>query len=249
MDIVLSPGARGLRMSRRTGEGRDGSDHLVPTELEVGLMETATRGVGVGTGSLIAGPVGAVAGFILAEVAGTLFNLRDRRIRLLFEALESRLSAAEREIALRSVAQEEGASFLQEAMLQAARRGTAQRVEQLAELAKNGLVADDDRRRERERLMSILNELNDDEVVLLRSVAVTPARDTEFRERHRHIVEYSRPHDGAPEDAHERYAVWDSYWNHLDRLGLISRQRKPASATLLGRVLLIEVGLLKRDQH
>jgi hypothetical protein len=228
------------------------NDDDVPTETEAALLESTKRGLGVAVGTVVAGPIGAALGFLMGEfLQRVLPDLRVERSRRLFEELRRRLTDAEADLLRLRAAREEYASYVQEAMFQASRKGGApERIEYLAALLKSGMTAEEGRLREHEHLMSLLADLSDEEVILLRSVAVHPDRDGEFRTLHKAFLNVGQAHIGAPEEDHNRAAVRRNQWDRLMQLGLVSGESgRKKTATWLGRLLLVRIAALSPDQR
>jgi hypothetical protein len=98
---------------------------------------------------------------------------------------------------------------------------TPERLEYIASLMKNSLSEEDTKVIQQKKLMSLLGDLNDIEVILLRSYAKHPSSDKEFQEKHREILTPRPAYMGASEEALEEATMFESYREHLARLGLV----------------------------
>ena len=154
--------------------------------------------------------------------------------------------------------------LIEDSFIQAAKTVSDDRRVYLANLVVNGL---NDEKLDVNRyryLLSLLSELNDEEIIWLRFyLEPTLGGDKEFREKHINVLERPRTFIGAPEENLNKAALQDSYSEHLDRLGLIeskiqidkntnlpifNKSGKPKVSsrhtTRLGKMLLKEIGLL-----
>jgi len=154
--------------------------------------------------------------------------------------------------------------LIEDSLIQAAKTVSDDRRVYLANLVVNGL---NDEKLDVNRyryLLSLLSELNDEEIIWLRFyLEPTLGGDKEFREKHINVLERPRTFIGAPEENLNKAALQDSYLEHLDRLGLIeskiqidkntnlpifNKSGKPKVSsrhtTRLGKMLLKEIGLL-----
>jgi hypothetical protein len=93
------------------------------------------------------------------------------------------------------------------------------------------------------RLLSILSELNDVEVIILQSYGYM--NPTEFRDQHKSIFQNAVIHDGTSQKEQEENAMYINYRDNLINLGLIGPHRLGESQlflTQLGKMLLKILG-------
>jgi hypothetical protein len=93
------------------------------------------------------------------------------------------------------------------------------------------------------RLLSILSELNDVEVIILQSYGYM--NPTEFRDQHKSIFQNAVIYDTASEEEQEENAMYINYTNHLISVGLIGPHQSGGSQlyiTQLGNMLLKILG-------
>lgn len=198
-------------------------------------MESRTNrrdlAVAIGKGALGAIPI---VGPLAAEVVGTLIpNQRVERIEKLLTVLESKISDLDAAKLKSRFSEPEFVDLFEDGMYQSARAMSQNRLEHIAALMKNGLEAENEKALQYKMLLAHLGELNDVEVILLRSYAKHPARDQEFRERHEQIFEPRRAHQGSSQEELDEAIVYEGYRNHLVRLGFLrNRYKKPKRGEL-----------------
>jgi len=212
------------------------------------------------------GALGAVpfVGSLLAELAGAAIpNQRIDRVVKFAVALESRLSIAERELFAQCAQREVGADLLEEAMRQAASSLSDVRRQYIASLVATCLSDEAIKEVEAKHLLKVLGELNDAEVIWLRSYSNAEfGGDKEFRDRHSALLRVGPVHMQSPQSDLDRSTLSVSYSQHLGRLGLlnelydidsktqalkVTREGRLAvkrySLSDLGRLLLRSIGL------
>ncbi len=211
--------------------------------------------------------VGAVpfAGSLLAELAGVVIpNQRIERIAKFAARLELRINGLEREAFSNRFSDEGFTELLEEALRQAARSTTDDRREYLASLVAHSLTSEEQGENDHRHLLRILGEINDTEVIWLRSYvgAYTGSTDT-FRAVHEATLRPARATLSGPQEEADRQTLQESYLNHLAALGLLKRSLKldrnkqpemdsssrnfaytSPGTTPLGRMLLRVIGLL-----
>lgn len=197
------------------------------------------------------------AGSLLAEIAGNVIpNQRIDRIVKYAQALESRLLRIEQDVVKRNMSDENFTDLVEESLRQAARSLTEERRDYISSLVANSISSDDIEHYESKHLLRILGELNDIEVIWLRFY-LNPVMngDTEFREKHDHILNPVAAHFGSSQPQLDKSTLQNSYKEHLASLGLLEKEidmdtssrgvklkTKGYRITSLGRLLLREVG-------
>jgi hypothetical protein len=176
------------------------------------------------------GAIGAlpVVGSLLGEIVGVLIPQQrlDRLVdfvRRLDEKVEA-LSIDQRALAER-VQSEEFIDLLEDAMLQAARALTSERRDHIAALLKNSLPDSDLSHTEEKRLLWLLNELNDPEIVILTSYNLARTEVERFYHQHRAVIEGPGSAAGSESERRDRMAVYQTFRENLKRLGLIRPYR------------------------
>src|SRR5688572_16192704 len=163
------------------------------------------------------------AGSLLVELADTVIpNQRIERIVRFAADLQNRIADLEEERVRAHLTDENFTDLVEEAMRQAARSTSDERRQHIASVVAAALTAEDVSFIESKHLLRILGEINDLEVIWLRSYLHPTLRgDEEFRSRHQEVL--------APRVATMRSSraeiddetIQRSYKEHLDQLGLL----------------------------
>lgn len=177
------------------------------------------------------GALGAIPliGPLAAEVVGTLIpNQRVDRIESFLRKLEETISLECSENITRNFTKEEAIDVLEESMIQASKALTEDRKKYIAQLVANSLSEEEIRNIEYKRLLQILGDINDAEIIILKNESFEYFDDElePFQEKHKHILS---PKDlweeRTPEEA-EADAIFSSYSQHLVSLGLLKPKFK-----------------------
>ena len=192
------------------------------------------------TVSTLKGAVGAVpfAGALLAEIVGNVIpNQRMDRIARFAELLDERVGKLEQDVLRARFKEPAAVDLLEDAFVQASRATTEERLEHIADALANGLSQDELNEAEAKRMLWLLGQLNDAEVVILRSRLVLTnedvQRDSEFRSKHAELLAPDTTHLGSSSQDFEAAALKESYRQHLHDLGLLrQRFRKPKKGEL-----------------
>jgi len=178
--------------------------------------------------SLTKGTVGAVpfVGSLIAEVVGNVIpNQRVDRITRFVQLLEERLAQIEHEVLKSRLTVAPAVDMLEDAFIQAARATSDERLEHIANVVANGIAAEELNQVETKRMLWLLGQINDIEVILLRGrLPKTQGEahaDADYREKHAVVLQPRMPHLGSPPGEIEEAALYDSYKQHLVDLGLL----------------------------
>lgn len=190
--------------------------------------------------SLAKGTTGMVpfVGSLIAEVVGNIIpNQRVDRIVRFVELLEQRLGKFEEETLRRKLVDPQVVDILEDSFTQAARATTQKRLEHIANAVANGISAEDLDQAQVKRILWLLGQLTDEEIVILRSKLAQTTddvhRDAEFREKHEQLLAPDVTHMGSSEDEFEEAALKASFHQHLFDLGLVRhRYRAPRRGEL-----------------
>jgi hypothetical protein len=141
-------------------------------------------------------------GSLLAEVAGTIIpNQRIDRVVKFARALEDRIADIDRGFVRAQITNENFTDLLEEGVRQAARSLSDERRQYLSSVIAKGLSSQDIEFFESKHLLRILGEINDVEVIILRSFLVsTIAGDEVFRQKHKDIIMPKLAYIGAPQE-------------------------------------------------
>lgn len=206
-----------------------------------------------------------VVGSPLAEIIGTVIpNQRIERVTKFAATLEERLSAVERQLLQERIHDPDFGELVEDAVRQAASSLSDERRQYLASIVATALSPDKLTLVDSRHLLRILQQINDIEVIVLRSYLVKAlSGDTEFRERHSAVLDPVSVHLQSDQREIDKGALYDGYRLHLAQLGLLSQEimidpktKQPAfdpsrksfktgdyNPTPLGRLLLRIIGL------
>jgi hypothetical protein len=187
------------------------SDELVPQSID--YVTSAAKAI-----------LGAVpfAGSLLTELAGIVIpNQRIDRIAKFAVALEHRLSEFEKDFVRSQLRNESFTDLLEEGLRQASRSLSDERREYIANLIANSLSPKAVEYIESKQLLRLLGELNDAEIVWLKSHDFLMENQEEYLEKHRAILEPVMAHMVDPPEVLDKEAIQNSYQDHLAQLGLL----------------------------
>ena len=209
------------------------------------------------------------AGSMLVELAGTVIpNQRIERIVSYAKHLNARLAKVEQAQIREHMTNENFTDLMEEGLRQAARSTSDERRNHLASVIANSLQAENVSFVESKHILRILGEINDIEVIWLRSyLFLTVGEDEEFRTRHHGLLHPPPVHMGSSKSDVDKRTLNDSYKAHLAQLGLLEERFKIDSRskevirdsgtgapklagykiTPLGRLLLDQVGLIPEN--
>ncbi len=163
-------------------------------------------------------------GGMVAEIIGTLIpNQRGDRIVRFLEMLEVRVGHLESERVKAKLRQSGTIDLIEDAFHQAARALSDERLVYLAALLAGSIADDSLSYEETKRLLAILGEINDVEVIILASHDMRrhPQRDPAFWERHKAALAPRAPTMGSSEREMDEAAIHNSYRQHLVQLQLL----------------------------
>ena len=220
---------------------------------------------------LIKGGLGAIplVGPLMAEIVGNVIpNQRVDRLVQFVQLLQQRLSRLEEDVLRQKLASPGSIDLLEDAFLQASRATSAERLQYISCVAANGLTPEEINHAESKRMLWLLGQLDDAEIVILRgSLASTSDEfqaDKEFQHRHKDVMSLTPIHLGSSDKEMEVAAVTKSFRQHLHDLGLLSHsftmpkkgelpefdretgalKASHSQTTLLGRMLLRYLDLI-----
>lgn len=207
-----------------------------------------------------------VAGSLLTELIGVIIpNQRIDRLTKYIKELDSKLSQLPTDKLISLAQNEDLIDLVEEGFTQASRAITDERRSYIASIVANGIKEDKIKFHESKYLLKLLQELNDIEIIWLRSyLVITKEGDDEFRSKHENILRPASATVGSNEDTLRNAALQRSYKEHLERLDLIQPKihvdRKTglpqfdtttgrpkvsfSSLTTLGKILLTQIGLI-----
>jgi hypothetical protein len=159
----------------------------------------------------VAGGIPLVGG-VVAELVGSIIpNQRVDRIVKFLEILDQKLLELGEDVARTKLALPAATSLVEEGILSAYRAYSEERQAYIASVIKNGIKPKNMPLLEARRVLSVLDQLNDAEVVLLLAYGSG-----------RLPYEGNIPTLVDSKERRESYAIRQSYHDHLEQLGLIA---------------------------
>jgi len=184
------------------------------------------------------GLVGAIpfVGPLAAEIVGAVIpNQRIDRIESLLKILESKITDEDKSKIKERIAKPESVDLIEDGFIQASRALSEERKEYIASLLKNSLTDEDLKHIEYKRLLSILGELNDLEVLILKSQTMyrRQSEDNEFWEKHEETLSAPGAHLGSSQEEIDEHTIYQTHKAHLASLGLLKiKFKKPKRGEL-----------------
>ncbi|MDD2732340.1 MAG: hypothetical protein PHF56_00240 [Desulfuromonadaceae bacterium] len=184
------------------------------------------------------GLLGAIpfVGPLAAEIVGSIIpNQRIDRIESLLRLLEAKIADEQKAKIQERITEPESVDLIEDGFIQASRALSEERKEYIASLLKNSLTDEALKHIEYKRLLSILGELNDLEVLLLKSHCLYQGDSefNEFWEKHEEALTPPIAHLGSSREEVDRNTVYNTHKAHLTSLGLLNlRFSKPKKGEL-----------------
>jgi hypothetical protein len=185
--------------------------------------------------SILRGLAGIVplAGGVLAEALNTVPNQRLDRVVAFIEMLAKKLEALDSKCSAR-LASQQGLDLLEDCVHQAGRSMSEERMAEIASAMATALDDDQLRYEQSKRLLTLLGQITDYEVLMLRSHLFSPEEDPVFRSRHGSALANPGAHLGSSDAEIEAQEIYDSHKQHLTQLGLLRPSfRKPKRGEVL----------------
>ena len=184
------------------------------------------------------GLLGAIpfVGPLAAEIVGAVIpNQRIDRIESLLKLLESKIPEEDRLKVEERFISSDSVDLIEDGFIQVSRALSENRKEYIASLLKNSLTDNDLKHIEYKRLLSILGELNDLEVLILKSKTVhrMDPKHNEFWKAHEDALTSPRAHMGSTLEEIDKHTIYQTHKSHLVNLGLLEAKfKKPKRGEL-----------------
>lgn len=171
-----------------------------------------------------------IVGPLMAEVVGSVIpNQRIDRIEAFLKILESKVEEQQKEKFKANFANPENVDLIEDSFIQASRALSDERKHYVAALLKNSLINSDIEYIEGKRLISILSNLNDIEILMLKAHENnTYDGNNDFWERHKEVLQGPAVSLGSSEGELDKHAIFETHKRNLTNLGLL----KPRFKTL-----------------
>lgn len=186
---------------------------------------------------LAKGVLGAIplAGPLMAEIIGAIIpNQREERLIKLVESLDRKLEHVEEEQINQKIKTPESIDLLEDGFIQATRALTEDRTGYIAALLKNSLTNEELEHIEYKRLLTLLGQLNDAEIIILISYSYTrfmgeeDLETTEFFNKHDDLLTEPDLYMGSTQIEQDKHTLYHTHRTHLVNLGLLKyRYKRP----------------------
>lgn len=219
--------------------------------------------------ALIRALAGMVPGLgpIFAELIDQVLpNYRIERLEKFVEQWGQAIAALEQDHAeiLKQLKTQNNVDLFEEGAFQSVRAVSDERIKRIARLVASGISEDEGRSIETKRLLRLLSEIDDQEIIVLMSYLDEYRGDRAFHQRHQNIFDIKRDFIGAPKENTEFNAMRNLMRIRLKNLGLLEINKNTtdksidtavwsdlemikkhgAKVTPIGRLLLDRMGLI-----
>lgn len=163
-------------------------------------------------------------GPLISEIVGTIIpNQRIDRIESFLKLLDNKIGEDDKEKINNRIRFPESVDLMEDSFIQVSRALTEERKGYIASLFKNSLSSDDLSHLEYKQLLSILGDLNDIQILLLRSKTLNMGMPgfQEFWEKHEDVLTPPPANSNSSQDDFDRNAIFKTYEADLVRLGLL----------------------------
>lgn len=210
-----------------------------------------------------------IIGGIVSEIIGQIIpEQRIERLEDYVRALGERLGQIEEGELRRRMKEPENVDLFEDGAVASARALSEDQRERIASVVATGISGDEKARVEAKRLLGLLSQLGDDQIIRLSSYLMRHQRDQSFHETHTDVL-YSHPATrGSSPEERDQAVIHDLARAELIRLNLLrERFKKPAKGempefdektgkikaqsrelTPLGRLLLRRTGIAGEDE-
>jgi hypothetical protein len=188
---------------------------------EMPPLEESLRDHSVSLAKVTVGMIPVVGG-LLAEIVGKIIpDQRADRLAEYCRRLNSRLKEIESEEIKEKISQEDSVDLFESGALQSVRALSEERKEYIVNLVFCGICGENRRKIEAKRLLSMLSEIDDDQIIIMASYLRRNQRDEDFRQRHAAIIDLPLLTLGASDERRDEAALSQAARTHLVRLGLL----------------------------
>jgi hypothetical protein len=184
-------------------------------------LENTTPDIIAATTKGILGAV-PIIGPLAAEVVGTLIpNQRLDRIKDFLEALEARVGSLEQGNLRARCIQPESVDLMEDAFYSSGRALSKDRIDYIAELIANYISDEQAEHIRAKKMLSLLNELNDTELMILINYGHLDVGDSTFMKEHQKVVGPMSVELNAATEVREKAQLQESYKRKLVEVSLL----------------------------
>ena len=205
--------------------------------------------------ALLKGGLGVIpyVGSVIVELLNVTIpdNRIDRLEKLLILLASKGLDLESERMRKKILESPEIADIFEDVIHQTVKTLSEERLQYFASIIEQSLQEEQVKYNHTKRLLSILNEINDVEVIILQSYDLNHLKDNSFKEKHSNIFQYEFVSRDSSQEEKEENAMFKNYTNHLINLGLIGLtnshfdNNSSLALTTLGAMLLKKIGLEK----
>jgi hypothetical protein len=190
-----------------------------------------------------------VCGPLIAEIVGVIIpNQRVDRIVRLVELLGQKMVDLEQKLIEERLKAPEGVDLLEDGFHQAARALSEERLEYIANILRSGITEEQAKMAEKKRLMWLLGQLDDAEIILLAWYGLWPPLSQEFMAKHADILEPKPITSDSTREEIDSAAMQEARKAHLVTLALLRpRHRLPQRGQRISAEMM--EGLVKPEGH
>lgn len=189
----------------------DKNDCEKPSLDETNLERTLTAILQVAGSALP--PLGAVSGLLLQKLSGRRLD----RFKLFIETLDNEIKNLEQ--LFRD--QDSRLNLVEEGLHHALKSYSKERIEYIAAIVANGISGKDKEEAEANRMLRLLSELEDDQVIVLASYLNKNKHNKEFRETHASVLEHKIDYVGGGIERSDAAEMQQAAKQQLVRLKLL----------------------------
>lgn len=202
------------------------------------------------------GLVGAIpfVGPLASEIIGSIIpNQRIDRIEALLKSLEIKITASaegDKEKIQQRITQSESVDLVEDGFIQASRALSEQRIEYIASILKNSLTDEDLEHIEYKRLLSLLSQLNDLEVLILKSQTFYPGQagyEAFWAAHEDALTPPAALLNSSPQEI-DKYTLFQTHNRHLANLDLLRIEFKKPNRNEMPE-LDLKTGMIKAQGY
>lgn len=161
-------------------------------------------------------------GGTLAEVVSTIIpNQKIDRLIIFAKVLDDKVKYIEEDVLKVKMKTEEFTDLLEDGLIQASRAMSDERREYIASLLKNSLTNEELTHIGEKKLLALLGELNDAEILFLKYYSLHVGEQRTFAEEHKELFTPINRAIGAPQENFDKGALRDSYRSKLMEVGVL----------------------------
>lgn len=185
-----------------------------------------------------------VIGGLIAEAVNQLIpNQKLDRVVDYLQLLDNNIARLDNDLEFvkKHLQDEYALDLFEDSVVQASRAVTEERRRRLANLLARSLSREELQYAESKKLLNLLQELTDPELLFLAFYSNPPTVGSEYhkqlREKNPQVLRPASREVGIPQEEVDRGALQESYKNTLLRLGLLQEQNRTLELTSLGKLL------------